>query len=711
MKKIVLLIFLNFALFANIGKVITVKGEPTLLRNGTTHTLNIGAQLLPHDTLKTDNKSKLQLVFQDGTIITIGKNSSLNIDEYKFNKKEKDTNKAKFSTSSGLILLTTGQIGKLNRDQFKLKAKTATMGIRGTVFAVKMNGDTTYSGCTQGGINSASNDNNGDIDVPAGKMTSITKGEKPTLLKDYDPNLFSDREHFFVEDRGEYIYPAILQIDEMISVGRYEVTNEEYVRFLNSVGRFDSVWMELSARDRHGRIFEQGGKYYIKKGYENHPVSEVSWFGALAFTHWLSQKTGVKFRLPTDKEWEKIATNYKKERKYLSILENSNEDTTPIGRNEGYNSIYDLYGNVWEWISDINPDRSEYRLLRGGSWYDDYKTISKRDKWESLATSTFANFGFRVVRDDSETNSSKSLDSKSDRCKNPLPNRVKSYYQENSLMSDIPYKNCMKNGEAYWYYPSGAIEYIIHYIDDEIVGEVQYFEDIKMIQSEFHEDYDLPKFIFINCGTYMMGDLLGNEYADEKPVHKVTLDYDFYVAENEVTFREYDKFCKNTNRARPSDSGFGRDEKPVINVTYDDAVAYTKWISKKSGKKIRLLSESEWEYVARAGGTAHFYDSTYMWNFENSDQKTHNVREKKPNSFHIYDMIGNVNEWVLDWYSNSYVGAPNDGGPNMIQDVERVARGCSWNDNDAMCYISNRFPHIEITQTPYLGFRLLLEID
>ena len=710
MKKIVLLIFLNFALFANIGKVITVKGEPKLLRNGALVSLEIGTPLLPHDTLQTDNKSKLQLVFQDGTIITIGKNSSLNIDDYKFNKKDKKDNKAKFSTAAGLIKLTTGKIGKLNRDEFKLKAKTATMGIRGTEFAVKMNGETTYSGCTKGGINSAANDNSGDIEVPAGKMTSIKKGEKPTPLKDYDPNLFSDREHFFAEEYGDFIYPAIIKIDEKISVGRYEVTNEEYVRFLNSVGRFDDVWMELSNKDRHGRIYQSNGKYFVKKGYEQHPVSEVSWFGALAFTHWLSQKTGETFRLPSDKEWDKIAFNHKRERKYLTILENSNEDTTPIGKNEGFNSIYDLYGNVWEWISDVNPERSEYRLLRGGSWYDNFKTISKRDKWESLATSTFANFGFRVIRDDSKKEGS-GYSSTSSKCENPFPNIVKNYYNSNSLMSEIPYKNCMKNGEAHWYYPSGAVEYIIHYVDDEIVDEVQYFEDIQMVKNEFHEEYDLPKFIIINRGSYMMGDLLGNEYADEKPVHKVTIDYDFYVAENEVTFREYDKFCKDTNRARPSDNGFGRDEKPVINVTYEDAIAYTKWISKKSGKKIRLLSESEWEYVARAGGTAHYYDSTYMWNFENSEKKTHNVKEKKPNSFHIYDMIGNVNEWVLDWYSNSYVGAPNDGSPNMIQDVERVARGCSWNDIDAMCYISNRFPHIEITQTPYLGFRLLLEID
>jgi eukaryotic-like serine/threonine-protein kinase len=197
-----------------------------------------------------------------------------------------------------------------------------------------------------------------------------------------------------------------------------------------------------------------------------------------------------------------------------------------------------------------------------------------------------------------------------------------------------------------------------------------------------------PKVVWLPKGKLMMG---SNEYDSEKPIHEVTIDYEFGVGKYPVTFEEYDKFCEATKREKPSDSGWGRGRRPVINVNWNDAKAYVEWLSEQTGEKYRLLSEAEWEYACRAGsaGKYCFGDDVnqlvnYGWYDKNSGNKTHPVGEKKPNQFGLYDIHGNVWEWCEDVWHENYKGAPSDGSAWMTggESNGHLLRGGSWLDDD-----------------------------
>src|SRR5262249_4374646 len=141
--------------------------------------------------------------------------------------------------------------------------------------------------------------------------------------------------------------------------------------------------------------------------------------------------------------------------------------------------------------------------------------------------------------------------------------------------------------------------------------------------------------------------------------------------------------------------GWGRGRLPVINVNWDDAASYLNWLSRKTGKRYRLLSEAEREYVARAGATTAFwwgnsispaqanYDGNYIYDGGpkgESRHKTVSVDSFQPNAWGLYQMHGNVREWIEDCYHESYVGAPSDGSAwTSGACSQRVLRGGAWN--------------------------------
>ena len=116
-----------------------------------------------------------------------------------------------------------------------------------------------------------------------------------------------------------------------------------------------------------------------------------------------------------------------------------------------------------------------------------------------------------------------------------------------------------------------------------------------------------PEMVWIPAGSFRMGDIQGGGDSDEKPVHRVSVGK-FAMGKFEVTFAEYDKFAQATGRKKPNDRGWGRGNRPVINVSWNDATAYAKWLSNQTGKTYRLPTEAEWEYAARAGT-----ETKYWW--------------------------------------------------------------------------------------------------
>ncbi|MDP3280168.1 MAG: SUMF1/EgtB/PvdO family nonheme iron enzyme [Nitrosomonas sp.] len=176
-----------------------------------------------------------------------------------------------------------------------------------------------------------------------------------------------------------------------------------------------------------------------------------------------------------------------------------------------------------------------------------------------------------------------------------------------------------------------------------------------------------PLLTVIPAGRFLMGspqDEPGRSEG-ESPQHEVIIAQPFALGVYAVTFAEYDRFCAATGRKAPADYDWGRENRPVIDVSWHDAQAYCGWLNEQTGQSYRLLSEAEWEYACRAGTQTPFYTGKTI----NSDQANFNKKHGRtllvgsfaPNAFGLYDMHGNVWEWTQDCWHENYRGAPNDG--------------------------------------------------
>jgi formylglycine-generating enzyme required for sulfatase activity len=205
-------------------------------------------------------------------------------------------------------------------------------------------------------------------------------------------------------------------------------------------------------------------------------------------------------------------------------------------------------------------------------------------------------------------------------------------------------------------------------------------------------------------------------YSDnEGPQQKVMISRPLAIARFELTFAEWDACAAHGDCAGdiPA-SGSRRPRLPVINVSWDDAQSYVAWLSEITGKAYRLLSETEWEYAARAGSTTRysFGDDEaeldqYSWYSGNSINRAHPVGQKTPNAFGVFDMHGNVWEWVEDCYHDDYEGAPVDGAAWTTGDCDaRVVRGGSWDSDPQHLRAATRLRNTPANQFNYLGFRV-----
>ena len=222
--------------------------------------------------------------------------------------------------------------------------------------------------------------------------------------------------------------------------------------------------------------------------------------------------------------------------------------------------------------------------------------------------------------------------------------------------------------------------------------------------------------VFIKGGCFDMGDTFGDGEKDEKPVHEVCVD-DFYLGEHEVTQGEWQDVMGN-NPSSYKDCG---GECPVESVTWNDVQQYIRKLNRKTGIKYRLPTEAEWEYAARSGGKKEKWAGTsnkselgnYAWFRDNSGEgfftsgKTYPVGTKKANSMGLYDMSGNVREWVSDWYDEKYYSNSsrnNPEGPNS--GTYKVLRGGSWSDSPGSLRATYRFWGRPDTRGYGLGFRI-----
>ena len=204
--------------------------------------------------------------------------------------------------------------------------------------------------------------------------------------------------------------------------------------------------------------------------------------------------------------------------------------------------------------------------------------------------------------------------------------------------------------------------------------------------------------VVINPGTGILGSPDSEEKRArfENPLRNTSISYKFEVSKYEITFDDWAKCLKDGGCAghKPDDKEWGRGKRPVIDVSFNDAKNFVKWLNKKTGETYRLLSEVEWEYVARAGQTGPFGTgndiSSKDANFDGKApygagaagpylRKTQPVGQYEPNAFGVYDMHGNVYEWVEDCWNADHTGAVGDGSPRTDGDCDfRVMKGGSW---------------------------------
>jgi formylglycine-generating enzyme required for sulfatase activity len=213
------------------------------------------------------------------------------------------------------------------------------------------------------------------------------------------------------------------------------------------------------------------------------------------------------------------------------------------------------------------------------------------------------------------------------------------------------------------------------------------------------------EFVLIPAGTFQMGSSDSDAYAD-KPVHTVRLTQPFYLGKYEVTQSQWQAVMGNN----PS-KFTGDPNRPVENVSWDDVQEFIRRLNtREGGATYRLPTEAEWEYAARAGTTTHwsFGDDEsqlgrYAWDY---DGETHPVGQLQPNPWGLYDMHGNVGEWVQDWYGHYASGTAVDpAGPSSGS--ERVTRGGCWFGPTSHCRSADRAftpPGIRVNR---LGFLLL----
>ncbi len=236
--------------------------------------------------------------------------------------------------------------------------------------------------------------------------------------------------------------------------------------------------------------------------------------------------------------------------------------------------------------------------------------------------------------------------------------------------------------------------------------------------------------VLVAPGEYQMGSVPGEEAATAYPIHKVTIAYAFYIGRTEVTngqfrpftdtsvgydgFKDvdpaYDLWIKHFRGKSIMPTG---DNFPMVWVSWKNAKAFCEW-----AKDLDLPSESEWEYACRAGTTTPYYWGTdvnladkYAWTVRNAKRKTNPVAQLEPNAWGLYDMAGNVWEWMLDDYDD-YAKTPTDGSPALPGLMTKVLRGGGWGSGAHPYSVSSngRYFSAKTNASNDVGFRVVIRL-
>ena len=497
------------------------------------------------------------------------------------------------------------------------------------------------------------------------------------------------------------------------------------------------------------------------------PVERVSWEDMQEFIGKLNARSGGRpYRLPTEAEWEYAARAGTMTDTYAGDLttqrgndpvlngiawyeSNSGETTHRVGE-KGANAwgLHDMLGNVWEAVQDwygsasypggsvtdpTGPGSGSWRIHRGGSWYSHPRLCRSANRLADLPGRRFLNLGFRLLR---EGGTGGGGGNRAPELYRALPGLT---LQVGGSADTVTLGDHFRdpNGDRLTYVrsitPAGIISTTLVDADLRVTPvaagtatvtvtardpgglEAQGTMEVRVNQDTTTGDpnpgdprvFDGVEFVWVPAGEFQMGSTSSESRSDERPVTQVRISRGFWMGKYEVTQAQWEAVM-GSNPSRFKNCG---GDCPVEAVSWEDVQEFIGKLNARSGgRPYRLPTEAEWEYAARAGTTEDRYGDLdeIAWYRSNSRSTTHLVGEKAANAWGLHDMLGNVWEWVQDWYG-SYPGgsvtAPTGPGSGSY----RVNRGGSWGNIASICRSADRNWYSPGSRGSILGFRLLRE--
>jgi formylglycine-generating enzyme required for sulfatase activity len=487
-------------------------------------------------------------------------------------------------------------------------------------------------------------------------------------------------------------------------MARTPVTNTQYAAFVQATGhRQPKFW--------------KGGK--PPRGKEDHPAVYVSWYDAMAYCRWLAEVTGKPYCLPSEAEWEKGARGsdgriYPWGNQWDAERCNSKEggkgDTTPVGAYPEGASPYgllDMAGNVWEWTRNLWSTSFKYpydpadgredleapsvilRVLRSGAFDDNKRLVRCAYRRGNILDNFPWRHGFRVV------------------------------------MSPAPPLGVERKEKPVVVKKPQSVRPSHHMPLHDTVPEA-----VPLSVMERSQPFE-PEMILIPAGEFLMGSdpsldqfVYENDPDDEQPQHTLYLP-DYYLAKTPVTNVQYAAFVQATGHHQPKHWAGdrpprGKEDHPVVNVSWYDAIAYCNWLSEVTGKSYCLPSEAEWEKGAR-GSDGRIYPWGNQWDAERCNSLESRKRDTTPvwaypqgaSPYGLLDMAGNVWEWTRSLWGASfeYPYDPADGREDLdaTGGAPRVLRGGmfyligNWNHRCAARNARNPYDLLRV-----IGFRVVV---